>query len=194
MTVIYLVQHAEKNAVPMDPGLTERGRLQATVTGIWAGESGVQTLITSPLQRARETAGFLAVATGLMATVDPRARERMNWDGTMPRAAFVDQWAETIRDRDFVPAVGDSSRAAGERLRALVADATGMIGPVAVVTHGGVTVDLLRTLLGHGHVDEALIRDGIPPCAITTLDGTSVISIASVAHLHREPPEIAAAS
>lgn len=54
--------------------------------------------------------------------------------------------------------------------------------PVAVVTHGGVT-DLLRTLGGDEALPDSLLHDGVPSCAIITLDGTAVVDIASQAHL-----------
>jgi len=33
MTVVYLIQHGDKQPRPGDPGLTELGRMQATQTG-----------------------------------------------------------------------------------------------------------------------------------------------------------------
>jgi broad specificity phosphatase PhoE len=65
MTVVYLVQHGEKESLPGDPGLTAIGRKQATRTGRWPRGLGVQTLCTSPLRRARETAECIASVTGL---------------------------------------------------------------------------------------------------------------------------------
>ncbi len=96
---------------------------------------------------------------------------------------FLADWAATVKDRDFVPACGDSSRGAAERLRACLVDLTGIPGPAALVTHGGVTVDLLRTLIGDHAVPVELMQHGVPSCAITTLDHLSVVDIASVAHL-----------
>lgn len=51
------------------------------------------------------------------------------------------------------------------------------------VRHGGVTVDLLRNLLSDDGLPARLIDDGIPPCAITTLDDLHVTSIAATGHL-----------
>jgi hypothetical protein len=56
-------------------------------------------------------------------------------------------------------------------------------GPVAVVSHGGVTVDLLRNLLGDDGLPPRLVEDHIPPCAITTFDGLHVIGIPATSHL-----------
>jgi hypothetical protein len=55
-----------------------------------------------------------------------------------------------------------------------------------VVSHGGVTVDLLRTLLGDTGLPEQLIADGVPPCAVTTFDGLAVLAIARTGHLFTE--------
>ena len=44
-----------------------------------------------------------------------------------------------------------------------------------VVTHGGVTVDLLRNLIGDAEVNRrapTLIAEGVPNCAMTRLQGT----------------------
>jgi broad specificity phosphatase PhoE len=54
MAVVYLVQHGEKQGLPGDPGLTAKGRQQATAAGRWLHGLGVHTLGSSPLRRARE--------------------------------------------------------------------------------------------------------------------------------------------
>ena len=78
---------------------------------------------------------------------------------------------------------GESSRSAGERLRLFLAGLSGGSSRVAVVSHGGVTVDLLRNLLGDDGLPARLMADGIPPCAITTLDDFHVVGIAATGHL-----------
>ncbi|MGA5208096.1 histidine phosphatase family protein [Streptomyces variegatus] len=183
MTVFYLVQHAEKERQPGDPGLTELGRRQADRTADWVQHVGVHVVFSSPLRRARETAWSIASRTGLRVREDARLRERMNWDGSQPMEDFLADWAASVKDRDFVPASGDSSRDAAERFRACLVDLTKEPGPVALVTHGGVTVDLLRNLFGDDAVPVELMQHGVPSCAITTLDDLSVVDIASVAHL-----------
>lgn len=44
------------------------------------------------------------------------------------------------------------------------------------MTHGGVTVDLLRTLCAEdgGSVDPLLVTDGVPACALTVLHRTGM--------------------
>jgi broad specificity phosphatase PhoE len=103
---------------------------------------GLQALFSSPLRRARETAGAIAAVTGLPVLLDDRLRERLNWDGTQTFGDFRAGWDRSTRDRDFVLGNGESSRSAGERM-----------------------------------------AEGIPPCAITTLDDMRVGAIASARHL-----------
>jgi broad specificity phosphatase PhoE len=178
--MVYLVQHAERQGVPGDPGLTDAGREQALRTGRWLHGRGVQALWASPMRRARETADRIAAVIGLPVSVDARLAERLNWDGSLPYDEFLALWARTRQDRYFVPAGGESSRQAGERLQAFLADLEGEPGPVAAVTHGGVTVDLLLNLLGDDAVPPHLLDTGIPPCAVTALDGPHPVVIASV--------------
>jgi broad specificity phosphatase PhoE len=76
--VVYLVQHGEKGPRPGDPGLTGLARMQATRTGRWLDGLGVGAPWTSPMRRARETAGCIASVTGLAVQADVRLRERLN--------------------------------------------------------------------------------------------------------------------
>jgi broad specificity phosphatase PhoE len=183
MTLVYLVQHAEKERSPGDPGLTGRGREQATCTGRWLSRQDVAAVWTSPQRRARETADCITAVTGLKARCDARLRERLNWDGSIPFDTFLALWAGTARDRDLVPAGGQSSRQAGARLQSFLADMQCLPGPVAAVTHGGVTLELLRNLLGDTGLPPDALKEGIPPCAVTALNGLNVVTIAARAHL-----------
>lgn len=183
MTTVYLVQHGDKERTPGDPGLTELGRAQAAVTAQWLQRMGLHALYSSPLRRARETAEPLGHAAGLAIQVDSRLRERLNWDGSQTFDAFLADWDRSTRNRDLVLGNGESSRSAGERLRVFLAGLAGASGPVAIVSHGGVTTDLLRTLLGDDGLPPRMMDEGVPSCAITTLDDLRVISIADTAHL-----------
>lgn len=183
VTLVYLIQHGEKEPRPGDPGLTGAGREQAIHTGRRLRSLGVSALYSSPMRRARETAEGIASVTGLTVRRDARLRERLNWDGSLPFEEFLDLWARTMRDRDWIPADGESSRQAGMRLQEFLSGLADTPGPVAAVTHGGVTVDLLRTLLGDDAVPAAVLAAGIPPCAVTAVDGLTVVMIASVSHL-----------
>jgi broad specificity phosphatase PhoE len=125
----------------------------------------------------------IATATGLPVQPDDRLRERLNWDGTQTFDTFLADWDRSTRDRDYVLGNGESSRSAGERMRAFVVGLRQGPGSAAVVSHGGATIDLLRTLVGDAALPPGLLADGIPPCAITTLDDLRVVAIASTGHL-----------
>ena len=121
MTVIYLVQHGEKERMPGDPGLTALGRQQAAVTAWWFRRIELTAVYSSPLRRARQTAQPIAAVAGLAMRVDDRLRERVNWEGGEPLDRFLANWDRSTRDRDFVLGNGESSRSAGTRLRGFVA-------------------------------------------------------------------------
>jgi hypothetical protein len=79
----------------------------------------------------------VAPVNGLAVQPDARLRGRLNWDGILLFDAFLALWARTTHDRDFVPPEGDSSRQAGARLQAFLADLPGRPGPVAVMQSPG---------------------------------------------------------
>jgi hypothetical protein len=62
-------------------------------------------------------------------------------------------------------------------------DLRALPGPVAAVTHGGITTELLRDLPGDDALRSGVLDAGIPPCAITAIDDLNPVMIASVSHL-----------
>jgi broad specificity phosphatase PhoE len=127
----------------------------------------------------RETADRIASVTGLAVQPDARLAERLNWDCNQPYEAFLALWDRTTSDRGFAPPPdGESSRQAGPRLQAFLVGLPGTPGPVAVVIHGGITTHLLRNLLHEDALPPQLLAVGIPPCAVTTIDGLAVVMIA----------------
>jgi broad specificity phosphatase PhoE len=177
---ILIVQHGEKERQPGDPGLTDLGRRQAGTTADWlrANEDPV-AIWSSPLRRAVETAAPIASAFTIEARTDDRFRERLNWDGSVSFEDFLEDWARTTADRDHRPRIGDSSNDAAARFLAAleeIAVATDDGSTVIVVAHGGVTTDVLRTLVGDARLGElapGLPADGVPSCAVTRLVGTA---------------------
>lgn len=191
---MFVVQHGEKHHQPGDPGLTPRGERQAEAcAGFLAGRS-VAAVHTSPLRRAVETAVPVAEAARVSLVVSADLRERMNWspECSLDLAEFLREWQRATVDRSYVPAVGESSEQAGARfagfLTGLMAQHPGRT--VAVVSHGGVTSDLLRTLFGDVTVEAVapgLIGNGVPGGAITELAhsilGWRTVRVASLEHL-----------
>jgi len=48
---------------------------------------------------------------------------------------------------------------------------------------GGVLTDFLRNLSSDQGLPAGVLEDGIPPCAVTTIEDLNVVSIATTAHL-----------
>lgn len=170
-STVVLLQHGTKAADPVDPGLTDAGWRQVRRAATVLSAARPTTLACSPLRRARESIRPLAEATGLRVVVDERVRERLEFDPSVwaSVADFLDDWRRTVEDRDAVPASGDTSHAAATRLRDAVLDHAGHGGLAVVATHGGVTVDLLRTVAGDARVPELLLHHGMPSGHLTTL-------------------------
>lgn len=191
-----IVQHGEKAREPGDPGLTALGRRQAEeVATAVASLYPVAEVWSSPMRRAVETAEPLAAATGLRLQTDDRLRERMNWEGPQVQSLdeFLTEWQQTSLDRAHTPRSGDSSEAAARRFIAAITEIALRLEPdncLAVVAHGGVTVDCLRTVAGDQFIDDRqpqLWAEGVPCGAVTILDWSGarwkINGLPSTAHL-----------
>jgi len=197
---VLVVQHGEKVRSAGDLGLTDLGHRQAFTVARWFAENrpDIDAIFASPLRRAQETAAPITAALGLSARTEPRFRERMNWDtdSGLTLDEFLTDWQRATDHRDYQPLIGDSSNdASGRFIAALVDLERDVTDVVVVVAHGGVTVDVLRTIAGDSSVNEAdpdLISDGVRCCAITRLRvscGTvTVIDYPSTGHLDEQTP------
>lgn len=106
-----------------NPALTGLGRRQAAAAARYLGERwGVAAVVSSPLQRANETATAAAAALGLGVTVDDDLIETDfgDWEGlTLAEAAERDpelhgRW---MRDTSVTPPGGESFDAVAHRVR-----------------------------------------------------------------------------
>jgi 2,3-bisphosphoglycerate-dependent phosphoglycerate mutase len=137
-----------------DSPLTEIGRTQAQALGRRLAGAAIDRLICSDLGRARETAGYLAAATGLDMDTDARLRERHYgpFEGlTLAeiKAKHPDIYARfRTDDPDFVLPGGESHRQHYQRnvafLKAFVNSHPGTTA--ALVAHGGVLDSVFRFL------------------------------------------------
>jgi probable phosphoglycerate mutase len=158
---LYLVRHAEStwNAEgrvqgQADPPLNERGLMQAArLANRFRGEH-IGVLYASPLQRARQTAELIAMATGLPIHYDEQLKEHdLGLFTGQVYAEIVEQfpelsqfWMEEARDMPGgEKQYAFHSRAAGT-LRAIAerhADAK-----IVIVSHAGLFGEYLAYLLG----------------------------------------------
>jgi broad specificity phosphatase PhoE len=116
-----------------DPPLTELGERQAKAVAAKVGP--VARVITSPLQRARQTAAFF----GVPAEVDERWIEidYGELENQPLGAGDADFWARWRTDATLAPPGGESLAAVGERVAAACDDiaAAGTDEDVVVVSH-----------------------------------------------------------
>jgi broad specificity phosphatase PhoE len=139
--VLILARHGETPANAdrlmvgrIDPPLTDRGRRQAAA--IAASLSPGAMVISSPLERARETAAAFAEPQ-----VDQRWREvdYGELDGTPAAEAWLPLWESWQADPEYAPPGGESLASVGRRVRdaceELLDRAAG--GDVVVFTHVG---------------------------------------------------------
>jgi broad specificity phosphatase PhoE/ribonuclease HI len=141
-----------------NPALTDLGRRQADSAAQYVAQrGGISAVITSPLQRAYDTAAVAAKALGLDVTVDDDLIETDfgEWEGlTFGEAADRDpelhrKW---LRDTGVTPPAGESFDSVGGRVRRvrdrIVAEHGG--STVLVVSHVTPIKTLLRMALDAG--------------------------------------------
>jgi broad specificity phosphatase PhoE len=117
----------------------------------------MDAVLASPLRRAQETAAEVSAVFKLPVETDDRLRERMNWvdDPSIDLDRFLAEWKRATDDRSYRPPIGHSSIDAAARFIEALTDLEGRGGgAVVVVAHGGVTVDVLRTIAGDASVGE----------------------------------------
>ena len=153
MVELLLIRHAETDynrqlrvQGHVDVPLNAIGRAQAARLAARLADEPIDLLVSSDLQRARQTAEPLAAQRGLALATDPAWREQAfgvleGLDGPALRLGYPEQWQAWLRhDPDGAPPGGESRRRFFDRVwQALHALAAAHAGArVAVVTHGGV--------------------------------------------------------
>lgn len=146
MAVFYLIRHGCKVPdTPGDVGLNELGRRQAQATARHLARVRPAALYASPLRRAQETAEAFAAVYELPVKTAPALRERAEWGEDQSWDEFIAMFDRASLQRSWQPSIGDSSRAAGDRmarfLRELAQRHPGR--KVVLISHGGVIADFL---------------------------------------------------
>jgi len=153
-----------------DPPLDVRGEAQADAVA--AALEGASRVVTSPLQRAVQTAERIAARSGVPVEVDRRFIELDygEWDERPLADVDPGEWAAWRSDLAFAPPGGESLHALGERVRAGLDDLveSARRSDVVIVTHVSPLKAAIAWSLGVG--DEVAWRMFVEPAAICRID------------------------
>lgn len=180
-TVLTLVRHGETSANidgvwhgSIDTPLTRRGHEQASRVAAYAAETCADAvaLYSSPLQRARDTAGAIGELLNLEVRFDPDLAEYDlgSWEGKTYSELQTKHklWDRMRNDPDFAPPGGESPRQVATRfsgaLRRIASAHPGV--RVLVVTHGGAMAMSLGEILDG---DLTKWRGVMANCAVSEL-------------------------
>lgn len=160
-TTFHLIRHASYDLLGRvlagrTPGhsLNATGRAEATRLAERLSGEGIAAVISSPLERARETAATIAAAAGVSVTIEPDLNEVDfgAWTGAAFEALHHDpEWRLFNRMRSMASVPG------GETMLAVQSRAVAAIlklrqqlpgSRIAVVSHGDVIKSLLTYCLG----------------------------------------------
>ncbi|MEM7094329.1 MAG: histidine phosphatase family protein [Actinomycetota bacterium] len=156
----------------IDPALDDLGRAQAEAAATWLGS--VDRVISSPLQRAQQT----AAALGVDVEIDERFIELDygDWEGTPVRSVPAETWAQWRADLDFRPPGGETLNELGARVREALEELVGAAerSDIVVVSHvspmkAGVAWALgvddsatWRTVLAQAAICRIAVMAGVP--------------------------------
>jgi len=136
------------------PVLSERGRRQSAAAAEALAAFPVETIYSSPLSRARQTAEIIAGRLGLEIRSDPRLKEidvgvfedRLRSELAAVYPKELARWVSG--DAEFRIPGGESRRDLARRgAEALEAVEAAGLGQVVVVGHGGLLVAAMKALL-----------------------------------------------
>ena len=182
-TMLYLVRHGETVLTPtrkfsgvgaLDPELTADGLAQAERVAVEVAKLKPDVLISSPLQRTRQTAEAIAAATGLEIVYDKDWYELSfgTWDGKSieeVKAETPDDYQAWLNSSSYRPGGGESYDEARIRVEAamekIVAKYPGK--KVVIVTHNGVIKSAANIAIG-GPNDGVFHMDATP-CSISSI-------------------------
>jgi 2,3-bisphosphoglycerate-dependent phosphoglycerate mutase len=145
---LILIRHAlplrveKQDGTPADPGLSETGIEQARKLARWMESEKLESIYSSPMNRAHMTAQFLAEVKGITIHIEPGVAE---FDHQSPvyvpmeelRAKDYDQWLKLVSG-GFAERFNlvDFRKVAVSSIENIIAQNSGK--RVAVVCHGGI--------------------------------------------------------
>lgn len=181
---------------PFDAPLSETGHLQARKTAVALKDAGIQTIYSSPLRRAVQTASHVAdgldlpihVENGIVEWLNPKWYDYTGWQ--KPLEGRLAEFPRLVPD--YRPLVmprypeNHESVAGGRGNYTARHLSYSHDGPILLVTHGVIVMTLVEAFTGS--------RKGIDgkTCAITILEEQAsgwVLKSSSTDHLDRELSE-----
>jgi broad specificity phosphatase PhoE/ribonuclease HI len=181
-TVLHLIRHGEtvltpgrkfSGMGPLNPVLTDTGRAQAVIVAQAASKLGAEVLISSPLNRTKETAEIISQSTGLEINLDEIWFEMDfgYWDGLSVEevkekyAADYERW---LSDLTFQPAGGESWEEITVRVEAALSKILSQYPgqTIVAVTHNCVIKTAAAICLGAPI--ESVFHMDIGPCSTNT--------------------------
>lgn len=135
-----------------DPPLDDIGRAQAYEVAAIIAAMRPTLLVSSDLERARQTAAVVGEAVGLLPVLEPRLRERSlgHWEGlTLGEVAarYPDEYAEWAAGQDVSRRGGETRLEVADRAARAFAELPEAELTVLVL-HGGTSMALTNALLG----------------------------------------------
>lgn len=135
-----------------DPPLDEVGQVQAIEAAALVAAMSPDVLISSDLQRARQTAQKVSSLSGVPLTVDERLRERHlgHWQRLTRdevQARYPEEFADWLAGRDVTRRGGESRQQVAERALSLVEELA-TVPLTVLVSHGATSMCLSAALLG----------------------------------------------
>ena len=155
-----------------DIPLSDEGRAQAAATAAALAEEPIETIVSSDLSRAFETANAIASHHGLEVRPDPRLREfrfgdweGLTWDEIVVRFPVAEEMAFSSV-REYAPTGGERFAHVRERVAGVLDEVRERDGTVVLVTHAGALHALLDILVAD-EVDLSQVR--LTPASITRI-------------------------
>jgi broad specificity phosphatase PhoE len=138
-------------------GLSERGRAQAEAVAAALAHNDIVLVVSSPLQRAQETAGSIAARHGLTVEIDPDVVESANYfEGRrMPLAdgAWRDPRVWWMLRNPFTPSWGEPYKDVAARMKTALDKARAKAaGREAVIVSHQLPIWTLRLYLSGKHL------------------------------------------
>ena len=169
---LYLVRHGEtewsrdgRHTGRTDVPLTAHGRHQAELVGRYLGGHRFALVLTSPLARAVETCTLAGLGGVALERDDLREWDYGEYEGRTTSEIREERPGWTLW-RDGVPG-GETVEAVGARADAVIAEARGAGGDVAVFAHGHLLRILAARWLGLPPRDGALLA--LDPATVSIL-------------------------